>query len=94
MAGKKRMRRKENPPTPHFWEVEVRHRDWMAMMTSFDKRMIMKHSTLFIICPQPYHELPNIDKALAKTRSFLRRNRRQYGTPTINGMTCKGSVDA
>ena len=85
--------------TPHLWEVAVRHRDYVATANARNRgeirleEMHMTYTTLFISCPQPPVELPSIDKALAKTRSFLRRNQRQYGTPTITSMLHRGSMD-
>lgn len=79
--------------TPHLWEVEVRHRDYLATVNSIDKRLYMKHSTLFIEALQPEHERPSIDVALSKALQFLRRNQRRYGLPGIVRVDYRGTLD-
>lgn len=94
MQGKKKKRK---PParSHHIWNVQVRHRDYIATENDRNRgnQLFMKHTTLTIESPQPEFQRPSIDLAIARVRRFLDRHQRLYGMPGILSVDYQGFID-
>jgi hypothetical protein len=90
----KNKKRKSPQMDNHFFEVSVRHRDWIRTMNDIRKELHMTYSTLFILSPQrPTTDRPDIQLAMNRTRGFLRRHQREYGIYTIMSIKYVGTID-
>lgn len=90
----KTKKRESTETIKHLWHVDVRHRDYAATMNWFAlKRVYFKTTSLWIVSTQKPVTQPNMDRALMRTRQFLKRNRRIYGSPTIEAVEHRGAVD-
>jgi hypothetical protein len=93
LAENEMKKKKSSTKEKHLWKVSLRHRDWFQTANSRPHELRMTFTTLFIVCPQWPSEKPCIERAMARTRRFLRSHQRQYGIFTIRSIIYDGIID-